>query len=115
MSSKRRKVLRRGHEMKQEQFAQLQPQTVIPLPVRTRAILEKKLANKSALMALAKAEEQSINDMIEAAREMLGVPDSWTIKSTEAGFVAPAGDAAPAVEVVEVPAGDMAEPESIEV
>ncbi len=96
--------------MKQEQFAQLQPQTVIPLPVRTRAILEKKLANKSALMALAKAEEQSINDMIEAAREMLGVPDSWTIQSTEAGF------AAPPAQVVEVPAGDiMAEPESIEV
>lgn len=99
MSSKRRKVLRRGHEMKQEQFAALQPQTVIPLPPRTRGIIEKKLSNKAALVALVQAEEKSVDDLIAAAREMLGVPDGWVIQNTEQGFVAPAGAVPPAIEV----------------
>lgn len=99
MSSKQRKVLRKGNLMKQEQFAQLQPQTIIPLPPRTRGIIEKKLTNKASLMALAKAEEQAINDLIEAAREMLGVPDGWSIRNTDEGFTAPAGAVPPAIEV----------------
>ena len=106
--------------MKQEQFAALQPQTVIPLPPRTRGIIEKKLSNKAALVALVQAEEKSVDDLIAAAREMLGVPDGWTIQSTETGFVAPPAQVVevplPVAQVVEVPAGDiMAEPESIEV
>ncbi len=112
MSSKQRKVLRKGNLMKQEQFAQLQPQTIIPLPPRTRGIIEKKLSNKASLMALAKAEEQAINDLIEASREMLGVPDGWSIRNTDEGFTAPAGAAEPA-DVVVAPAVDM-EPGALE-
>lgn len=108
MSSKQRKVLRKENLVRQAPVGDLvyREAREIALPPRTRSIIEKKLSNKASLMALANAEEQAINDLIEAAREMLGVPDSWTIKSTEAGFVAPAATAEPVVEVA--PADEMA-------
>ena len=61
---------------------------------------------KGLAEALAKAEEQAINDLIEASREMLGVPDGWSIRNTDGGFTAPAGAAGPA-DVVVAPAVDM--------
>ena len=111
MSSKQRKVLRRGQTMKQDQFATLQPQSVIPLPTRTRAILEKKISNRASLHALMQAEDQSINDLIVAVRETLGVPDSWSMRNTDEGFTAPASveQAAVVVEPASLPVAVEAE------
>ena len=91
--------------MKQEQFATIQPQSVIPLPPRTRAILEQKAAERLRLQSLMQAEERGINDVIAAAREMLGVPDGWSIRNTDEGFTAPAGveQAAVVVEPASLP------------
>ena len=62
----------------------------ISLPAKTKAILEKKLANRASLQALLQAENQSIDELIEVARDILDVPAGWTIQNTEQGFTAPA-------------------------
>lgn len=62
----------------------------ISLPAKTKAILEKKLANRASLQALLQAENQSIDELIEVARDVLNVPEGWTIQSTDQGFMAPA-------------------------
>ena len=61
----------------------------ILLPAKTKVILEKKLANRESLQAFLNAENQSINELVEAAREMLEVPDGWMLTNTAVGFVAP--------------------------
>ena len=69
---------------------------VIALPARTRAILEAKLKEQAALQAMLQQQSQAINELIEAAREMLDVPADWTMENTGVGFVAP--PAQPAAE-----------------
>ena len=61
----------------------------IQLPKRTREILEGKLREQAALQALLQQQGQAINELIEAAREMLDVPAGWTLENTGVGFVAP--------------------------
>ena len=67
-----------------------QAPAVIALPARTRAILEAKLKEQAALQAMLQQQGQAINELIEAAREMLDVPDGWTLENTGVGFAAPA-------------------------
>ncbi len=64
----------------------------IALPRRTREILEAKLREQATLQALLQQQGQAINELVEAAREMLGVPADWTMANTGVGFVAPGGD-----------------------
>ena len=71
-------------------------QAAIALPARTRAILEAKLKEQAALQAMLQQQSQAINELIEAAREMLDVPADWTMENTGVGFVAP--PAQPAAE-----------------
>ena len=73
-----------------------QAPAVIALPARTRAILEAKLKEQAALQAMLQQQSQAINELIEAVREMLDVPDGWTLENTGVGFVAP--PAQPAAE-----------------
>ena len=68
----------------------------IGLPRRTREILEGKLREQATLQALLQQQGQAINELIEAAREMLDVPVGWTLENTGVGFVAP--PAQPAAE-----------------
>ena len=67
-----------------------QAPAVIALPARTRAILEAKLKEQAALQAMLQQQGQAINELIEAAREMLDVPAGWELANTGVGFVAPA-------------------------
>ena len=62
----------------------------IALPARTRAILEAKLREQATLQALLAQQSGAINELIEAAREMLDVPAGWELANTGVGFVAPA-------------------------
>lgn len=62
----------------------------IPLPERTRALIDAALQEQQNLQAMAQMQQKRINDLLEAAREMLDVPDGWTIESTSAGFHPPA-------------------------
>jgi hypothetical protein len=62
----------------------------IGLPRRTREILEAKLREQATLQALLAQQGQAINELIEAAREMLDVPAGWELANTGVGFVAPA-------------------------
>lgn len=62
----------------------------IGLPRRTREILEGKLREQATLQALLQQQGQAINELIEAAREMLDVPAGWELANTGVGFVAPA-------------------------
>ena len=71
-------------------------QAAIALPARTRAILEAKLKEQAALQAMLQQQGQAINELIEATREMLDVPDGWTLENTGVGFAAP--PAQPAAE-----------------
>lgn len=71
-------------------------QAAIALPARTRAILEAKLKEQAVLQAMLQQQSQAINELIEAAREMLDVPDGWTLENTGVGFAAP--PAQPAAE-----------------
>ena len=64
----------------------------IALPARTRAILEGKLREQATLQALLAQQGQAINELIEAAREMLDVPAGWELANTGVGFVAPVED-----------------------
>ena len=64
----------------------------IGLPRRTREILEAKLREQATLQALLAQQGQAINELIEAAREMLDVPAGWEMVNTGVGFVAPAGN-----------------------
>ncbi len=64
----------------------------IGLPRRTREILESKLREQATLQALLQQQGQAINELIEAAREMLDVPAGWELANTGVGFVAPAGN-----------------------
>lgn len=64
----------------------------IQLPRRTREILEAKLREQATLQALLAQQGQAINELVEAAREMLAVPDGWELANTAVGFVAPAKD-----------------------
>ena len=64
----------------------------IALPKRTREILEAKLREQATLQALLQQQGQAINELIEAAREMLDVPAGWEMVNTGVGFVAPAGN-----------------------
>ncbi|MCB9172802.1 MAG: hypothetical protein H6637_07795 [Ardenticatenales bacterium] len=63
-------------------------QAAIALPARTRAILEAKLKEQAALQAMLQQQSQAINELIEAAREMLDVPDGWTLENTGVGLAA---------------------------
>ena len=62
----------------------------IQLPRRTREILEGKLREQATLQALLAQQSGAINELIEAAREMLDVPAGWELANTGVGFVAPA-------------------------
>jgi len=64
----------------------------IQLPRRTREILEAKLREQATLQALLAQQGQAINELVEAAREMLDVPVGWELANTAVGFVAPAKD-----------------------
>jgi len=64
----------------------------IQLPRRTREILEAKLREQATLQALLAQQGQAINELVEAAREMLDVPAGWELANTAIGFVAPAKD-----------------------
>ena len=64
----------------------------IQLPRRTREILEAKLREQATLQALLQQQGQAINELVEAAREMLDVPAGWELANTAIGFVAPAKD-----------------------
>ena len=64
----------------------------IALPARTRAILEAKLREQATLQALLAQQSGAINELIEAAREMLDVPAGWELANTGVGFVAPVED-----------------------
>ena len=64
----------------------------IGLPRRTREILEAKLREQATLQALLQQQAQAINELVEAAREMLDVPAGWEMVNTGVGFVAPAGN-----------------------
>ena len=66
----------------------------IGLPRRTREILEAKLREQATLQALLQQQGQAINELIEAAREMLDVPAGWELANTGVGFVAPAAQLA---------------------
>ena len=66
--------------------------TAIGLPRRTREILEAKLREQATLQALLQQQGQAINELIEAAREMLDVPAEWQLTNTGVGFVAPVED-----------------------
>lgn len=73
-----------------------QAPAVIALPARTREILAAKIDKHAALQAMLQQQSQAINELIEAAREMLDVPADWTMENTGVGFVAP--PAQPAAE-----------------
>ena len=64
----------------------------IGLPRRTREILEAKLREQATLQALLAQQGQAINELIEAAREMLDVPAGWELANTGVGFVGPGED-----------------------
>ena len=64
----------------------------IALPKRTREILEAKLREQATLQALLQQQAQAINELVEAAREMLDVPAGWELANTGVGFVAPVED-----------------------
>jgi hypothetical protein len=61
----------------------------IALPAKTRGILERALQEQQTMQALLQSQQQRINDLVEAARELLDVPEGWRIESTAVGFVAP--------------------------
>lgn len=62
----------------------------IALPAKTRAILERALQEQQTMQALLQQQQQRINDIVEAARELLNVPESWRIENTAVGFAPPA-------------------------
>jgi hypothetical protein len=109
MSSKQRKVLRKGLDMPQTTEAENTQagnlvhrdpgarRYPVALPPRTRTILERGVANRATLQALLQKEEQSINDLVAVTREMLQVPPDWRLDDTAVGFVPPA-ETAPPVE-----------------
>jgi len=63
----------------------------IALPAKTRAILERALQEQQTMQALLQQQQQRINDIVEVARELLNVPESWRIENTMVGFVATDG------------------------
>ena len=75
----------------------------IALPAKTRAIVERALQEQQTMQALVQQQQQRINDLIEAARELLAVPEGWRIDSTAVGFVAPSAGQ-PDAEKVSIPA-----------
>lgn len=48
----------------------------IALPAKTRSILERALQEQQTMQALLQQQQQRINDLVEAARELLNVPES---------------------------------------
>ena len=68
----------------------------IPLPAKTRAIIERALQEQQTMQALLQQQQQRINDLVETARELLEVPEDWQIEITAVGFTPPAPPAPPA-------------------
>lgn len=66
----------------------------IALPAKTRAIVERALQEQQTMQALLQQQQQRINDLVEAARELLNVPEDWQIENTAIGFVPPAEERA---------------------
>ena len=75
----------------------------IQLPRRTREILEGKLREQATLQALLAQQSGAINELIEAAREMLDVPAGGELANTGVGFVAPADNNALSADGSEAP------------
>lgn len=67
----------------------------IPLPPKTREMLRNLVAERATLQALLEQADKSIGNILNAAREMLEVPDGWEITKTEVGFTAPMVPAPP--------------------
>lgn len=61
-------------------------QTSIPLPRRTRTMIEIALREYQHLSAMAQMQKKQVDDLVEAAREMMEVPDDWTIEDVDIGF-----------------------------
>jgi hypothetical protein len=62
---------------------------VVALPPKVRAMLDKALQEQQAMQAMIQQQQRHINDLVEAAREMLNVPEGWRIENTAVGFVPP--------------------------
>ena len=90
MNHRERRGAQRGVGKKMDEMNEKAP--AIQLPRRTREILEAKLREQATLQALLQQQGQAINELVEAAREMLDVPAGWELANTAIGFVAPAKD-----------------------
>ena len=88
MNHRERRGAQRGVEKRMDEMDETAP--AIQLPRRTREILEAKLREQATLQALLAQQGQAINELVEAAREMLDVPVGWELANTGVGFVAPA-------------------------
>jgi predicted oxidoreductase (fatty acid repression mutant protein) len=64
---------------------------VVALPPKMRSMLDKALQEQQAMQAMIQQQQRHINDLVEAAREMLDVPEGWRIENTMVGFVATDG------------------------
>jgi hypothetical protein len=62
---------------------------MVALPPKVRSMLDKALQEQQAMQAMIQQQQRHINDLVEAAREMLDVPEGWRIESTAVGFVPP--------------------------
>lgn len=61
----------------------------VALPAKTRGIIERALQEQQTMQALQQQQQQRINDLVAAARELLNVPEDWQIENTAVGFVPP--------------------------
>ena len=67
---------------------------VIAVPPKTKAKLTQLIAQRDQLQAALNGVQTSIDGVVETMRELMDVPDTWTLTNLERGFVPPEGEVA---------------------
>ncbi len=62
---------------------------MIHLPAKTKARLTALITQRNQAQVLLDGYNRTIEEVITTARELLDVPDQWTIADIEQGFMAP--------------------------
>ena len=68
--------------------------SVIQIPPKTKTKLTALIAQRDQLQVALNGVNGTIESVVEAMRETMNVPDTWTLENLDRGFVPPAGELA---------------------
>ncbi len=63
---------------------------VIQLPPKTKARLTSLIQQRNQAQIVATGYQATVDEVVAATRELMDIPETWTLDDIEKGFIAPA-------------------------